>query len=75
MGGHSPFLIVRLFPENWVRLLVGVKKKDPAMPKSQRRRDLLLAASKENSKDLSQRSVSLNSTIGGHFKLREHASS
>ena len=75
MCGHSPFLMVPLFPENWVCLLVGIEPKDPAMPKSQRRRDLLLAVSKENTRDLSQRSLSLNSTTGGHFKLREHASS
>ena len=33
--------------------MVGIEPKDPAMPKSQRRRDLLLAASKENTRDLS----------------------
>ena len=67
MCGHPPFLMVPLFPENWVCLLVGIEPKDPAMPNSQRRRDLLLAANKENTRDLSQRSVSLSSTIGGSF--------
>jgi len=53
MCRHSPFFMVPLFPENWVCLLVGIEPKDPAVPKSQRRRDLLLAASKENTRDLS----------------------
>ena len=37
-----------MLPENGVHLLVGVKPKDTARPKIRRRKDLLLAASKEN---------------------------
>ena len=50
--------------KNWVDLLVGVEPKDTTKPKSRRRKDLLLAASKENTGDLSQSRVSWNSKIG-----------
>ena len=44
---------------------VGVQPKDTTKPKTGRRKDLLLlAASRENSRALSQSSVSLNSKIG-----------
>ena len=56
--------LVGLLPENWVRLLVGVEPKDTTKPKSGGRKDLLLAASKENTEDLSQISVSPRSKIG-----------
>ena len=50
--------------ENWIFLLVDVKLKDTTKPKSRRRKDLFLAASKENTRDLSQSSISLNCTMG-----------
>ena len=62
-----------MLPENWVRLLVGVEPKDTTKAESGRRKDLLLAASKENTRDLSQSSVSPNSKVGEVFKLRVHA--
>ena len=44
---------------------MDVEPKDTAKPKIERRKDLLLlAASKENTGDLSQSSVSLNSKLG-----------
>ena len=52
-----------MLPENWVHLLVGVELEDTAKPKS-RRKDLLLATSKEKTRDLSQSKISLNSKIG-----------
>ena len=56
---------VRMLPENWVLLLVGVKPKKPNQDKKRgRRKDLLLlAASKKNTRDLSQSSVPLNSKM------------
>ena len=57
-------LCLILLPENWVCLLVNVTPKDTAKPKVGRRKALLLAASKENTRDLSQSSVSSNSKIG-----------
>ena len=50
--------------KNWVYLLVRVEPKDTTKSKVGRRKDLLLAASKENTRDLSQISVSPNSKIG-----------
>ena len=51
---------LNLLPENWVlHLLVGVE------PKICRKKDLILfVASRENSEDLSQSNVSLNSRLG-----------
>ena len=63
-------------PKNWAHFFVGVKIKDTTKSKIRRRKGLFLAASKENSRELSQSSVSLNSKIGVHgvhFKLRVHA--
>lgn len=51
-------------PQNRVRLLLGVEPKDTAKPKI-RRKDLFLAASKEDAGDLSQSNVSLNCKAGG----------
>ena len=53
-----------VLPENWVPLLMGFEPKDTCKPKSRRRKDLLLAAGKENPRGLSQSRVSLNSEIG-----------
>ena len=53
-----------MLPENWVCLLRGVEPKDTSKAKIRRRRDLLLAAGVENTGNLSQSSVSLNSKIG-----------
>ena len=53
-----------MLPKNWVPLLVGVEPKDTTKPKIGRRKDLLLAVRKENTGDLSQSSVSLNSKTG-----------
>ena len=51
--------------KNWVCFLVGVEPKDTTEAKSGRKKDLLLLeASKENSGDFPQSSVSLNSKIG-----------
>ena len=44
--------------------MVAVKPKDTAKAEIGRRKDLLLAASKENTGDLSQSSVSLSSKTG-----------
>ena len=52
-------LLLPMVPQNWVHLFVGVEPKDATKPKNGRRKDLLLAASKENTRDLSQSSVSL----------------
>ena len=54
----------KILPENWVHLLVGVEPKATTKPKMERRKDLLLATSKENTGDLSPSSVSPNSKIG-----------
>lgn len=48
---------VLLLPEYWVHLLIGVEPKDTTKPKSRKRKDLLLAAGKENLGDLSQSSL------------------
>ena len=54
-----------LLLENWVGLWVGVQPTNTTKPKIRRRKDLLLlAASKENTWDLSQSSVSQNSKSG-----------
>ena len=42
-----------LLPPNYVHLVVGVQRKHTTKPKSGRRKDLLLVASKENTGDLS----------------------
>ena len=63
---HMPTLRVRAaleLPKNWACLLVGVR------PKSGRRKDLLLSASKENTGNLSQSNVSSNSKIGEFLSL------
>ena len=55
----------RLLPKNQVHLLVGVKPKDTTKPKIRTRKNLLFfAASKENTRDLSQSSVFLNGRAG-----------
>ena len=53
-----------MLPENWVHLSVGVKPKDTNEPEVRRRKSLLLVASKVNTRNLSQSSISLNSKIG-----------
>ena len=55
------------FISHWVGLLVGTEPKDTTKPKSGRRKDLLLAARKEITGDLSQSSVFLNSKTGEEF--------
>ena len=55
------------FISHWVGLLVGTEQKDTTKPKSGRRKDLLLAARKEITGDLSQSSVFLNSKTGEDF--------
>ena len=52
--------------------MVGVKPKDTTKPKSGKRKDLFLAASKENIRDLSQSSV-LEQQYCGIFKLGIYA--
>lgn len=53
-----------MLPENWVNLSVDVKPKDTDEPEIRRRKGLLLVASKVNTRNLSQSSISLNSMIG-----------
>ena len=53
---------LKLLAENWVYLLLGVKPKDTTTIR--RRKDLLLAAIKENTGDLSQSSVSPRQQTG-----------
>lgn len=53
-----------MLPRYWVRLLVGIELKDTTESKIGRRKDLVLAASKENIANVSQSSVSPNSRIG-----------
>ena len=55
---------VSLLPPNWVCLLLCSEPTDTTKPKIRRRKELLLAASKENTGDFSQSSVSLNSKMG-----------
>ena len=49
--GHNQYRLIML-PENCVCLLVGIEPKDTTKPKSRRKKDLLLAASEENTRDL-----------------------
>lgn len=56
-----------MLPQNWVHLLVGVEQKDTSKKESGRRKDLLLVATKENTGDLSQSSISPSSKIGKVF--------
>lgn len=51
------------YSNNWVCLLVGDEPKDTTKVKMRRRKDLFLAASKENTRDLSQSSISPNCTM------------
>ena len=60
-----------LLPEHWVCLLMGVEPKDTTKPKIGRRKDPLLAASKENTGNISQSSVCPKTAES--FKLRAHA--
>lgn len=46
-----------LLPKSWVCLWVDVEPKDATKPKSGRRKELLLVASKEITGDLSQRNI------------------
>ena len=62
-----------LLPEDWVCFLVAVEPKRTTKPKTRGRNDLLLSASKENTRDLSQSSVSLGWQHWGCFKPRIHA--
>lgn len=58
--GSSSLLCTLVFSENCICLLVGVESVDTTKPKMGRRKDLLPATSKENLRDLSQRSVFSN---------------
>ena len=63
-----------LLLKTWVSLLVGVEPKDTTKQKSGRRKILLLGASKENTRDISQSSVSPKQhNYLGIFKLRMYA--
>ena len=53
-----------MLPKNWVCLLVGVEPKDISKPKFGRGKDLLLAASMEDTRDLFQSSVSPRAKLG-----------
>jgi hypothetical protein len=48
-------------PENWVPLSVGIKRHNQAKDQE---KDLFIAASKENARDLSQSSVSPTAKLG-----------
>ena len=63
-GDFETLSTVIMLPKNWVHLLVVIKPIDTTKPKIRRRKDLLLAASKQNTRDLSRSRVSLNSKIG-----------
>ena len=65
----APNESVKMAPETWVPLLVGVGPIDIAKAKTGRRKDLLLAASTENMGDLSQSSVSPTARLG-KFKAK-----
>ena len=63
-GKEMEGLCNRVLPKNWIYLLVGVKPKDTTKPEIRRRKNLLLfAASKDNTRDLSQSSVFLSMKI------------
>lgn len=68
-----------MLPENQVHLLSGVEPTDAAKPKMNERKGLCrLSASKGNTGDLSQSSVSLNSKTGevlssGYMYIHERA--
>ena len=68
-GEKKPCVI--LLTENWTCLLVGIEPKDRTKPKS-RRKDLFLAASKEDNRDISQSGVSPNSKVGAETKRIQH---
>ena len=62
--GSSSLLCSLVFAENCVCLLVGVEPVGTTKPKMGRRKDLLPATSKENLRDLSQRSIFSNGKTG-----------
>ena len=62
-----------LLLKNWVSLLVDVEPKEANKQKSGRKKVLLLGASKENTRDISQSSVSPKQHNLGIFKLRMYA--
>ena len=57
------FALITLSPKNSICFLVGIEPNDTTKTKSVRRKDLLLPASKENTRDLSQNNISLKSKI------------
>ena len=61
-------LMQELLPENWVCLLVGDEPIETTRPQLRRRKDLLLLeASKENTGDLSQSSVTPPAQLGKFY--------
>ena len=65
LGGGTVIKMQKLLPEIWVHLLVGEEPEDPTKSRIRGRNDLvLLAASKENTGDLSQNDIFLSSKIG-----------
>ena len=65
LGGGTVIKMQKLLPKIWVHLLVGEEPEDPTKSRIRGRKDLLLlAASKENTGDLSQNGISLSSKIG-----------
>lgn len=56
--------VVDVLPEHWAHLLVGVEPKYTTETQIMRRKSLLLAASEENTENLSQSSVSLKGKVG-----------
>ena len=65
LGGGAVIKMQKSLPDFWDHLLVGDEPEDTTKSRIRRRKDLLLlAASKENTGDLSQNGISLSSKIG-----------
>ena len=57
-------ILLLVLPKNWLHFLLGSELTDTVKPLIRRRKGLLLAASMENTGDLSQHGVSPNSKTG-----------
>jgi len=65
-------IAIIMLPENWVRVLVGVKPKDTTKPKIRRKDLLLLAASKERT-GIFPKAVSWNSKTEEFLRVQAHS--
>lgn len=71
MSRLNSYVTEQVLPQNWVCLLVCVKPTDTTRPKTGRGKDLLLLmASRENARDLSQRCISQSSKIRELFSKK-----